>query len=76
MTLGELSLERDAAIVAVGGPAPLARRLLAMGFLPGAAIRVVGVAPLGDPLTVELGGWRVSLRRSEAALLEVKEGAP
>jgi Fe2+ transport system protein FeoA len=75
VTLSQLALDRAAAIVGVGGPAPLARRLLAMGFLPGAPVRVVGVAPLGDPITVELDGWRVSLRRSEASLLEVQEGA-
>ena len=76
MTLSQLALERSAAIVGVGGPAALAKRLLAMGFLPGAPVRVVQVAPLGDPITVDLDGWRVSLRRSEASLLEVKEGAP
>ena len=76
MTLNELILDRPAAIVGVGGPASLARRLLAMGFLPGAPVRVVQVAPLGDPITVDLDGWRVSLRRSEAALLEVQEGGP
>ena len=73
MTLGELSLDRAAAIVGVGGPAALARRLQAMGFLPGTSVKIVQVAPFGDPITVELDGWRVSLRRSEAALLEVKE---
>lgn len=76
MTLNELALDRAASIVGIGGPFGLSRRLLAMGFLPGAPVRVVQVAPLGDPLTIDLDGWRVSLRRSEAALLEVREGAP
>ena len=76
MTLDTLAPERPASIVRIGGPHGLSRRLLAMGFLPGAPVRVVQVAPLGDPLTIDLDGWRVSLRRSEAALLEVKEGAP
>lgn len=76
MTLSQLALDRAAAIVGVGGPSALAKRLLAMGFLPGAAVRVVQVAPLGDPITIDLDGWRVSLRRSEASLLEVKEAAP
>jgi ferrous iron transport protein A len=76
MTLSDLALERAAAIVGVGGPVPLAKRLLSMGFLPGTPVRVVQVAPFGDPITVDLDGWRVSLRRSEASLLEVKEAAP
>ena len=76
MTLDRLAPERPAAIVKLDGPHGLCRRLLAMGFLPGAPVRIVQVAPLGDPLTVDLDGWRVSLRRSEAALLEVREVAP
>ena len=76
MTLDQLVPERAAAIVKVDGPRGLCRRLLARGFLPGAPVRVVQVAPFGDPLTVDLGGWRVSLRRSEASLLEVREAAP
>lgn len=71
MTLSELELNRDGNIVSVGGRGALAQRLLAMGFLPGAAVRVVQVAPFGDPITVELDGWRVSLRRAEAAALTV-----
>ena len=74
--LKELGLDGTGEIADVTGRGPVTQRLLAMGFLPGTPIRVVGVAPLGDPLTVELDGWRVSLRRSEAALLEVKESAP
>ena len=71
MTLDVLEPQRDASIVAVSGEGALAQRLLAMGFLPGAVVRVVQIAPLGDPLTVDLDGWRVSLRRSEARRLEV-----
>jgi Fe2+ transport system protein FeoA len=37
---------------------------------------VVGVAPFGDPITVELDGWRCSLRRSEAAALALRPEAP
>jgi Fe2+ transport system protein FeoA len=76
MTLNDLAFERPASIVRIGGPSGLSRRLLAMGFLPGTPLRIVQVAPLGDPITVDLDGWRVSLRRSEASLLEVREGAP
>ncbi len=61
----------DYEIRAVQGDGPLTQRLLALGFLPGARVRIVGVAPFGDPITVELDGWRVSLRRSEAASVVV-----
>jgi Fe2+ transport system protein FeoA len=46
-----------------------------MGFLPGTRIRVVQVAPFGDPVTVELDGWRVSLRLREADAIRVDPDA-
>ena len=42
------------------------RRLLEMGFVSGTALRVVRYAPFGDPIQVELHGYHLSLRRSEA----------
>ncbi len=71
MTLDTLAPQRAARIVSIGGRGALAQRLMAMGFLPGTTVRVVQIAPLGDPIAVELDGWRVSLRRAEAATLEV-----
>jgi Fe2+ transport system protein FeoA len=43
-----------------------------MGFLPGSRLEIVQVAPFGDPVTVEIDGWRVSLRLAEAASLRVE----
>ncbi|HEX5138849.1 MAG TPA: ferrous iron transport protein A [Planctomycetota bacterium] len=48
------------------------RRLLEMGFVPGTALRVVRLAPLGDPMEIELHGYHVSLRRSEARTILVE----
>lgn len=48
------------------------RRLLEMGFVPGTALRVVRLAPLGDPMEVELHGYHISLRRSEARAILVE----
>jgi ferrous iron transport protein A len=54
------------------GTAPGYRaQLLAMGFTPGAAVRVERVAPMGCPIEVCVRGARVSLRRDEAAVVEV-----
>jgi ferrous iron transport protein A len=47
------------------------RRLLELGFLEGATVRVIGAAPMGDPLDVELRGCRYSLRRAEAEAILV-----
>ena len=43
-----------------------------MGVTPGIIMQMVGTAPLGDPLAFEVRGYRLSLRRAEAALVEVE----
>lgn len=48
------------------------RRLLEMGFVPGTELRVVRLAPLGDPMQIELHGYHISLRRSEARAILVE----
>ena len=55
------------AVHQVHGGAALRKRLLDMGLVPGAEISVVRVAPLGDPVEYMVKGYRLSLRRSEAA---------
>ena len=47
------------------------KRMLEMGLTPGTEIEILGTAPMGDPLEVLLRGYRLSLRRSEADLVEV-----
>lgn len=55
----------------VGGDRAFRRRIMEMGLLPGTAVRVLAVAPLGDPLTLELRGSRLSIRKREAAQVRV-----
>ena len=43
-----------------------------LGFLEGAVVRVLGAAPMNDPLDVEVRGCRFSLRRAEAELIRVR----
>ena len=75
-TLASLPHRRPARIVAVGGERAFRRRLLELGFLPGVPVQVLGAAPLGDPLDVELRGCRFSLRRAEAGAVDVREEEP
>ena len=72
MFLNELKLQQRGRIVGFQGQLAVTQRLMAMGMLPGQAVEVVGVAPFGDPVTVQLDSSRVSLRRSEAATLQVE----
>ena len=58
-------------VLSVGGAGPVARRLMEMGVVPGAPVRVVKFAPLGDPLEVRVRDYHLALRRSEAQTIEV-----
>ncbi|MDT8853568.1 FeoA family protein [Paracoccaceae bacterium Fryx2] len=68
--------------VAIGGFARVAgyapggqgyrQKLLSMGLTPGTRLRLVGVAPLGDPIMIEVRGFRLSLRKAEAEALEIE----
>src|SRR5688500_9123088 len=72
-SLAEIALGRAVTERAVDGPRAFRRRLLEMGLVPGTAVRVVTVAPLGDPLRIEVRGGQWSIRRAEAAQIEVDE---
>jgi ferrous iron transport protein A len=54
---------------------PVARRLLEMGLLPGTRVKVLRVAPLGDPMELELRGYALSIRRAEAMAIDVARDA-
>lgn len=56
-----------ARVADVAGSDALAIRLLELGLTPGVLVRLVGRAPLGDPLELEVRGYRLSLRQAEAA---------
>ena len=55
-----------AVVVDLAGEGPFRRRLLDMGFVRGACVRVIKSAPLGDPVEYCLGGTHVTLRKHEA----------
>ena len=48
------------------------QKLLAMGLLPGTEFTVLRIAPLGDPVEIEVRGYDLSLRKGEAELLEIE----
>ena len=70
--LDELPQGVRGVVVAVDVEGPLRRRLVEMGVTPGVLIAVERVAPLGDPIAVEVRGYRLSMRRAEAARIRVK----
>jgi Fe2+ transport system protein FeoA len=72
VSLSQLRPGQTATIVRVGGHAAARRRLLEMGLVRGETIAVERVAPLGDPVEFTIKGYHLSLRRQDAAQIEVE----
>jgi Fe2+ transport system protein FeoA len=70
--LAQLKIGSSGRVQVVEGDDEVSLRLLEMGITPGVEVAVVGAAPLGDPLELELRGYRLSVRRSEAARVRVE----
>lgn len=70
--LSELTEGERARVREVDARDEVGQRILEMGLTPGVEVRMVGKAPLGDPLVFEVRGYRLSLRRVEAARIEVE----
>lgn len=71
MTLDKLPLGQEAVITAVGGEGALRCRLLDMGLIPGTAVTVRKIAPMGDPMELRLRGYELTIRLADAQNIEV-----
>ena len=71
MKLHELSIGQSAKIVKLGGEGPLRLRFLDMGLIPRTMVRLMKVAPMGDPIEINLRGYELTLRKDEAEWIEV-----
>ncbi len=71
MTLDQLTAGQTAKITAIGGEGPFVQRLMALGLLEGADISLTRKAIGGDPIEIEIMGYRLSLRRDEARKITV-----
>ena len=72
--LKELKPKQKGKIVKVGGVGGIHRRLLDMGLVSGSEVEVERVAPLGDPIEVKIKGYHLTLRKEEAANIQVAVG--
>src|SRR5262245_43073784 len=70
-TLDQVTPGRTCRIDSLTGAASLVQRLLELGMMEGEQVTVVNKAPLGDPIEVECALTRLSLRKSEAAQIQV-----
>lgn len=72
ITLDKLPLGRQATVVKLNGEySSLRRRLLDMGLTKGTQVSIQRVAPLGDPIEIKLRNYFLTIRKSDAMLVEV-----
>ena len=72
MTLDKLTIGKPAIILTVGGEGDLRCHLLDMGLIPHTEVTVRKIAPLGDPMELYLRGYTMTLRKEDAARIEVR----
>ena len=70
--LSEFTVGESGKIKAVQGEGRIRRRLFDMGVTPGAELIMRKKAPLGDPIEITIRGYELTLRKSEAACVEVE----
>lgn len=70
-TLKDAPIGSTVKVVKVHGEGPVRRRIMDMGITKDCVINLVRTAPLGDPIEVTLRGYMLSLRKADAAMIEV-----
>ena len=71
-TLGDVAVGESGEVVKLHGEGALRRHLMDLGLLKATEFTVVKVAPLGDPVELKVRGYELSIRKEEAAIVEVK----
>lgn len=71
-TLNQLLPGETGIVTKVTGTGSIKKRIIDMGFIGGESIKVLKYAPLGDPIEIKVMNFNLSLRKTEAALIEVK----
>lgn len=71
-TLKDIKVNETTVVVKVHGDGPVRRRIMDMGITKGVEIYVRKVAPLGDPMELNLRGYELTLRKADASMIEVE----
>ena len=71
-TLKDVKVGKTARVIKIHGEGALRRRIMDMGITRGVEIYVRKVAPLGDPMELNLRGYELSLRKADCELIEVE----
>ena len=71
-TLKNVKVGKTVKVVKINGEGALRRRIMDMGITRGVEIYVRKVAPLGDPMELNVRGYELSLRKADAEMIEVE----
>lgn len=72
MTLKEIAVGQTVKVKKLTGEGPVKRRIMDMGITKGVEIYVRKVAPLGDPVEITVRNYELSVRKADAAIIEVE----
>ncbi len=72
MTLRDIPVGQSATVVRVHGEGAVKRRIMDMGLTRGVEVYVRKVAPLGDPMELNVRGYELSVRKADAEMIEVE----
>ncbi len=73
MTIDDLKIGQSGTIDKVGGEGALRLRFLDMGLIPGTAVRLQKIAPMGDPIQIQVRGYELTIRREDARQITLME---
>ncbi|MCI7095710.1 MAG: ferrous iron transport protein A [Clostridiales bacterium] len=76
MTIDDLKIGQSGVIDRVGGEGALRLRFLDMGLIPGTNVTLEKVAPMGDPIQIQVRGYELTIRREDAQKITLKEVRP
>lgn len=72
-TLSNIKVNHTVTVTKLYGEGALKRRIMDMGITKGVRVKVNKLAPLGDPMELTVRGYELSLRKADAAMIEVSE---
>lgn len=72
MRLSDIPLNKEVIIKNIKQNNTTLNRLMEMGIIPGEKIKIIQVAPLGDPMEILIMGYKLCIRKKEASFIEVE----
>lgn len=72
-TIDDLTIGESGMISQVGGEGALRLRFLDMGLIPGTTVTLRKIAPMGDPIQIQVRGYELTIRREDARKIDLRE---